>query len=65
MKRMTDEEYVAADGVKCPFCGSEEIEGGPVEIDCGANQEVTCLKCERRWFDSYELTGFFTTDEED
>ena len=63
---MTDEEYVAADGAQCPFCRSDDIEYRPVTIaGGGTTQEVTCLKCDRRWFDSHELTGFFTRNDED
>ena len=54
-----EEKHIASGGTVCPFCGSSEIEGGPVELDAGyAAQEVVCLKCEREWQDSYILAGF-------
>ena len=58
---MTQADYVARDGRCCPFCGSESIEGGSVEItDSGAEQDVTCLECDREWQDYYKLEGYLT-----
>jgi hypothetical protein len=49
-------EYAAAGGVKCPFCGSDQIGGGFVNIEAGqAWQRVSCLKCEKPWNDIYQL----------
>ena len=54
-----EERYVASGGTICPFCGSSDIEGESIEIHSGyAAQDVTCLKCEREWQDSYVLAGF-------
>lgn len=40
----------------CPNCGSENIEGGFVEIsEGGATQDVHCNDCNKRWFDIYQL----------
>ena len=49
-------QYLEKNGVDCPFCGSDEIEGGFVDIECGsAYQPVRCLRCEKRWNDVYAL----------
>ena len=51
-------KYLDNDACECPFCGSGNIEGGPVEIDLGsAWQKVSCVDCEKEWSDLYTLTG--------
>ena len=51
-------KYLDKGACECPFCGSENIEGGPVEIDLGsAWQQVSCVDCEKEWSDLYTLTG--------
>ena len=58
---LTDEQkrvYLAANGVRCPRCGYEQVEGGNVDIDAGsARQPVWCLRCNAEWTDVYTLTG--------
>jgi hypothetical protein len=50
-------QYLADGGSKCPFCGSDEIEGGHMEVDGTTTwQEVTCLKCDESWQDIYQLS---------
>ncbi len=50
--------YIAAGGVRCPICGSADIEGAQVEIDGGrATQTVSCVRCCAEWIDDYVLTG--------
>ena len=50
------QQYLEKKGVACPFCSSNEIEGGFVEIDAGsAYQPICCLRCEKRWNDVYAL----------
>ena len=58
MTKMTNEEYVKSDR-RCPFCGSDQIEGGFVEIDShGAHQTVGCIECHKSWIDEYVLVGY-------
>ena len=46
------------DSGRCPFCGSDNIEGGSLEVDGHqAWQEVTCLDCDGGWDDIYKLVG--------
>jgi transcription elongation factor Elf1 len=41
----------------CPYCGTEQIEGGNIDIDnCQAWQEIHCLECSKEWIDVYSLT---------
>ena len=59
MKKLTKaqkKDYIKKSGVCCPACGSDEIEGGFVEIDSGhAWQPVGCNECDAEWNDIYNL----------
>jgi transcription elongation factor Elf1 len=47
----------------CPFCGSHDIEGQQVQIDCGACwQPISCTTCKRKWDDIYMLMNVEATD---
>lgn len=53
-------EYIAAGGVACPYCRTEDIEGDHVEIDVSiARQPVRCNnpECGHAWDDIYTLTS--------
>lgn len=46
----------------CPYCGSDEISGGPVETGAGeATQPMDCFVCEMSWIDGYRLTSCLVT----
>lgn len=48
-------EYLDASH-KCPYCGSEDISGGFVEVDAeGAWQDIGCASCGKHWVDVYRL----------
>jgi len=48
----------------CPFCGSEDLEWGPIDIeDTEAYQEVTCQGCGKEWQDVYKQTAPLYTDD--
>ena len=50
------QRYLKGGGVSCPFCGSEGVEGGFIEIDCGrACQRIGCNQCKQAWRDGYTL----------
>ena len=59
---MTDKEYVAAAGLKCPSCGLKDenvVEAGHPEIDARVVLvPVRCARCEAEWVDVYELVGY-------
>lgn len=63
--------YINSGGVKCPYCGSTDIEGGSREQDDNYMlQEVLCLTCSHSWTDQYTLTDIILDkaqepDEED
>ena len=45
-------------GSTCPYCGSDAITGGSVDIEgAGASQEVSCQECGRSWRDVYRLVN--------
>lgn len=56
---MTPEQYVELGGIRCPFCGSQSIDGGPFEADAGgATQEVGCNDCNKTWLDVHTLIKY-------
>jgi hypothetical protein len=58
------EEYLKTGGVICPFCKSQDIEGGAVEINEGtAQQDVACISCDGAWRDIYRLEAVETIEE--
>ena len=58
-KRITDEarkKYLEVDSRSCPFCGSDQIEGGSYDSEGSCiYQKIGCLECEESWYDQYEL----------
>uniref|UniRef100_A0A6M3M5T5 Uncharacterized protein n=1 Tax=viral metagenome TaxID=1070528 RepID=A0A6M3M5T5_9ZZZZ len=56
MKQEDKWEYVNSGGTSCPYCGSQEIQGGFIEVDAGsAWQSIDCLECGKGWKDIYRL----------
>jgi len=42
----------------CPFCDSDDCEGGFIEVDFGnAFQKMTCNECNHSWDDQYRFEG--------
>ena len=60
VKKMTDEEYCAGEGLHCPYCGSLDITGADsIEANDGiASQYVRCNSCGKHWTDAYMLIGY-------
>ena len=63
--QMMNKDYLEADGLKCPFCGSVRIEKG----DFNANEKgdfnakfftrpVGCNACGAEWDDAFKLVGY-------
>jgi transcription elongation factor Elf1 len=65
MAQITKEQeakYLAEGGGICPFCHSQDITGGSVEIEGRvAYQDVSCNICDESWTDEYTLTGITET----
>lgn len=56
---MSQAEYRACGGQKCPNCQSEDITGEEVVIDAGtATQGMFCGECEADWTDQYALVSY-------
>ena len=57
------ERYVRSGGVRCPLCGSNQIEGGPFECEPGVVwQGIHCLVCEGDWIDVSRLVDIQNPD---
>ena len=51
--------YLQSEGVRCPVCNTDDIEGESVDVTgSGAFQAIRCLNCDARWQDIYRLEGF-------
>jgi len=65
MAKLTAEQiktYLAND-TKCPYCGSESLNGGERTLALGrASQAMQCDTCGRGWTDEYTLTGITEED---
>lgn len=60
---MTDKGYVASAANLCPFCGSDDIEGGEFNADgTSAWCDVICNDCGKSWQDHYQLVGYSETN---
>ena len=57
--KLSLEQYLAAEGFVCPYCGSGEIaaERNIENSGTGAVQEIECLHCNHRWRDRYQLVA--------
>ena len=56
-------QYIANGGLRCPICGCDDIEDGPWDGGAGeAWQEITCRECDAIWVDLYKLTGYERVD---
>lgn len=58
-KPLTRQQYLKAQGLKCPQCHADGVEGNDVEINAGrAFQNCNCTSCGATWTDCYDLTGY-------
>lgn len=56
--------YIDSEGSCCPYCGSDEIEAGPVEADADSSSgDVMCNACGKQWRDVYTLSAIDVLDE--
>jgi transposase-like protein len=63
IQKMSQKQYVKIDGIRCPYCGSDNIKGEDIEVDAGiAIQDVFCEDCDKSWSDTYKLTGYIPRD---
>lgn len=58
LRQMADQKYIKTGGIFCPFCGSDQIEGGNIDIEgMIAYQPIKCNDCGEYWQDYYSLKG--------
>lgn len=63
---MSDEQYVALRGCRCPFCGSGNIEAETPEADGDDAWElVHCHDCDKDWTDLFKLRGYVSENSGD
>ena len=51
--------YLESEGVRCPYCGSTNLEGegsSSANYYDGYEQIINCKKCGKSWKDIYTLT---------
>ena len=48
--------HISRNGNICPFCDSDQIEGGDFDVANGyTKQRMNCLECDKSWSDIYKL----------
>lgn len=53
---LAEQKYIKDGGTHCPYCGSEQIEGGSISVEGGCCwQKVWCNACGAEWDDIYHL----------
>ena len=58
-KPKSESWYVRNEGLQCPYCESDQLQGSNIEIECGwAFQEMLCSNCQKHWTDHYKLVGY-------
>lgn len=56
----SSDEYAETGGLKCPVCGSDNIQGD-CQADCdgpNATSEADCPDCGATWTDNYHISGY-------
>lgn len=58
--KFNEKMYLESGGVKCPYCGSEDITAGEYRADGSLIwQDVLCNDCGSEWTDEYRLQGVY------
>jgi hypothetical protein len=59
-------EYVKYGWATCPYCKTDDISGGEIDIEANiAWQKVSCSVCDREWSDVFFLGSIDQRDEND
>lgn len=65
-KIMSEVEYVAAGGTKCPHCQSHDIKAESPDFDGSQIYfDVSCNNCDATWTDVYRLETYTNLDTAD
>lgn len=63
---MTPTQYAAENGMLCPVCQHNDIQGWSPEMGCGtAHQTMQCLSCRATWVDEYKIAGYHSLEHAD
>jgi len=55
--------YLEKYGLVCPFCDSQDIEGGSLDFEAGEiAQKISCHNCGEMWTDVYKLVALANAD---
>lgn len=53
-------DYIESGGANCPWCESDQIEGGSIEVDGEiASQNMTCNACDEKWVDNLRRSSIY------
>jgi len=58
-------EYLEAEGMMCPHCGSDDLSWDAMEVsgfDGSSWQDVECNSCSKAWKDIYKLADIYEDD---
>ena len=60
MEPMIQEEFVAWDGMNCPFCRSEDfvVISTYYPNDATMHEKTLCLDCNKKWITEFRVTGY-------
>lgn len=57
-RKISNQDYINTGFSTCPVCGSSNVTGGSVTIDCNyAQQDAACSDCSSSWVDWYTLSS--------
>jgi len=64
LTRQAQAAYIEGGGVRCPFCGKDNLEGGSFNSECCYSwQNVNCVDCGSEWQDVFQIA--FLADKDD
>lgn len=57
MEKYNKQQYLDEGGVKCPYCGNDNLECETITTDDNfIHRKVNCHVCGKTWLDVYTLT---------
>jgi transposase-like protein len=68
MAEMTDAQYVAHEGLRCPFCESRNVQSNAeytlrIEDHLTLTMHAWCDDCKTQWRETFKLTGYHRVQE--
>ena len=52
-QKQMEQKYLKGKGLRCPFCDSDNLDGGSLKSDEVISQSITCLACDKEWIEEY------------